>query len=141
MRLGEITRKAYIDTGASVTLIANTILQSKHYTNLKKYYGRVHDASGNTINIIGEINTDIRTPVGNFNTRVLIYVKTTSVDYDILLGMNILRNTCIDFGSRELTFSLDKPHGKAQKYGPYKASALEIDVLSRADLLGRLDKY
>ena len=113
--------KAYIDTGASVTLIANTILPSSNYVNLKKYTGRVQDASGNAINIIGEINADIRTPEGNFNTRVLVYVKTTNVDYDILLGMNILKHTCIDFRSSKLTFELDKTQ---QRCKPNKANTL-----------------
>ena len=72
--------KAYIDTGASVTLIAHTVLTPPEMLSLRKYDGKVRDASGNKIPIIGEGIAKLITPAGCFKTPVLIYNKTVSVE-------------------------------------------------------------
>ena len=49
----------------------------------------------------------LRTPAGCFKTPVLIYHKTASVHHEILIGMNVLKHSNIDFISRVITYTLD----------------------------------
>ena len=75
--------------------------------NLREYDGNVRDASGNKIPIIGEGIAKLITPAGCFKTPVLIYNKTVSVEHELLIGMNVLKHTTIDFKKREIQFSLE----------------------------------
>ena len=68
----------------------------------------MNDASGNNIPSIGEGKTRVITSAGTFNTHVLVYGKTESVEHEILVGMNILKHTKIKFLTRETVFSLKK---------------------------------
>jgi len=99
---------AYLDTGASATLIAHTVLKSNDMKKLRKYKGTVSDASGNKIPILGAALAQVLTPEGEFPAYVLVYEKKDTVGHDMLIGMNILRHTTIDFGSKELKFSIPK---------------------------------
>ena len=66
--------KAYVDTGATVTLISDVISANK-VKGLKPYEGHVLDASGNSIPILGQATALVETPAGSFNTSVLIFKK------------------------------------------------------------------
>ena len=68
--------------------------------NLREYDGNVRDASGNKIPIIGEGIAKLITPAGCFKTPMLIYNKTVSVEHELLIGMNVLKHTTIDFKTR-----------------------------------------
>lgn len=119
--------KAYIDTGASATLIAHTVLTPSRLQKLKKYRGTVCDASGNRIPILGEGIAQIITPAGNFNAFVLVYKKSASVEHEMLIGMNILKHTTIDFKTKEISFSLENKWTRAHKHSP---SGLQITISS-----------
>ena len=81
---------AYLDTGATLTLVANTFIPDKT-KNLSPFNGQVYDANGQSVPIIGELTTLVSTPNGQFYTRVLVFHKKESLDYDLLIGMNILK--------------------------------------------------
>jgi len=93
--------RAYLDTGASATLIAHTVLKPASISKLREYKGKVCDASGNQIPILGAGIATVITPVGDFPAYVLVYEKKDTVDHDLLIGMNVLRYTTINFTRRD----------------------------------------
>jgi hypothetical protein len=116
---------AYIDTGASATLIAHTVLAPSRVKKLRKYKGTVSDASGKRIPILGEGIAQVNTPAGNFDAYVLVYEKSALVKHEMLLGMNILKHSSIDFKTKELNFSLENKLKRAHKHSP---SGLQITI-------------
>ena len=104
--LNNVKIPAYLDTGATISLISDTVLPIQ-IQNLKKYAGKVVDANGQSIPIIGEDIARIITPDGSFNTRVLVFKKNALINHDLLLGMNALRYSVLDFPRKRATFSLN----------------------------------
>lgn len=100
--------KAYVDTGASATLIADTLLSPSGKASLKKYTGKVYDASGHTVPILGEARINVVTSVGSLDTNILVFEKNRAINYDVLIGMDILKHTTINFDSREIKFTLTR---------------------------------
>ena len=78
--LDGVWSKAYVDTGASSTLIADTLLSPSGKLSLEKYTGKVYDASGNAIPILGGARTNVVTSVGSLDTQVLVFKKTTAIN-------------------------------------------------------------
>ena len=76
---------------------------------MRRFKGKVNDASGNTIPILGKANARIITSADSLDTQVLVYKKTAYVDYEVSLGMNVLKHTTINFDSKEIEFSLKRP--------------------------------
>ena len=104
--------KAFIDTGAFATIISDTVFFEVYKNKrpvLTKFTGNVLDAGGHSISILGTVKTQVTTPAGSFNTSVLIFKKTKAVEHDILLGMNALQHTNIDFNTRQLRFTSSFP--------------------------------
>ena len=75
---------------------------------LNKFEGRVIDASGKQVPILGTVNTQVHTPKGTFTTTILVYNESKEVGYDLLLGMNILQHTIIDFNTLTISFLRNK---------------------------------
>ena len=94
---------ALLDTGASVSLVSEDILNSET-TNLTTYKKTVVDASGNRIPIIGEVEIKIITPKGTFHENLLVYSANSALKIKIILGMNILRQANMDFPNGEIKF-------------------------------------
>ena len=107
--LDGVWSKAYVDTGASATLIAHTLLSPSGKASLEKYTGKVYDASGNAVPILGEARTNVVTSVGSLDTNILVFEKNSAINYDALIGMDILKHTTINFDSREIKFTLTRP--------------------------------
>lgn len=87
-----------------MTLISDVVISK--LTKLQKYPGKVLDANGNPIEILGQAKAQIVTPVGCFHTKVLIF-KKAGAKHDMLLGMNVLKNAVIDFKRNKLSFSFN----------------------------------
>ena len=118
--------KAYIDTGASITLIAHTEVPQL-LPMLKPYKGRVLDANGNKIPIIGEDEIYIDTPDGILRTRVLVFDKPPAVEYTLLLGMDVLKNCILNFEKGNIQF----PKEKVFNHEDIAQDALRITVQDR----------
>ena len=95
---------AFLDTGASISLIAEAIVPPT-VSKWKHYSGRVNDANGNQIPILGETRVKIVTNEGTFTTDILMFRKSEKVQHEVLIGMNILRYATLDFQQRKLEFS------------------------------------
>ena len=106
--------KAYIDTGATTTLIADKICNSMSQ-ELIPYHGSVTDASGNQVPILGGLRTKIITAKGDFYTKVLVFKKNENIKYDVLLGMNILSYTSINFNTNCIIFDVSKKKNECTK--------------------------
>jgi len=117
---------AFLDTGASATLIAHTVLNPAVLKKLKQFEGQVCDASGNEIPILGVGLAQVDTPAGSFDAYVLVYEKSDAQKHKMLVGMNILRYSNINFMNKELKFSPPDPKTRvASKIPP---SGLRIKI-------------
>ena len=96
--------KGYIDTGATVTLISDEIVEDK-LKHLKRYEHSVLDASGNLIHILGWLDVQITTPEGKFTEQMVVFKKHSNRQIDVLLGLNILEMANIYLPTKELVFS------------------------------------
>ena len=133
MDINGIESLALLDTGASVSLINESLIndQSKRITKFEK---AVFDATGNEIPIIGQLNIKIIVPEGFLNENILVFRDNNSLKVDIILGMNILGGTKIDFKSRTVTFSNAKMIERSNFDG------LVIRLLSR-NIIDKTGKY
>ena len=103
----ELPEKAYIDTGAFTSFISDEFLQQRfpqQTPSLRKFPGKVLDANGNEVKILGEIKSNVITPTSSFYTSVLIFKKNTAVRHHILLGITILKYCNINFSTNEIIF-------------------------------------
>ena len=114
---------AYVDTGASVTLLAHNVYPESSAL-IRPYKGLVADANGNNIEILGSLNAKFTTPDGPFATCVLIFHKHDNIEYDFLLGMNILKHSDVMFSKMKLIFDLNK----AVKVDPMNDHAWDINI-------------
>ena len=83
---------AYVDTGASVTLLAHNVHPASSAL-IRPYKGLVADANGNHIEISGSLTAQFTTSDGTFETCVQVFYKHDNIEYDFLLGMNILKHS------------------------------------------------
>ena len=99
--------QAFLDTGAFNTIVADDFMDKMFAGNpptWEKYAGQCLDASGNSMNILGKVRTNIVTPNGNFQTEILVYKKCPRTEHQLLIGMDILSNSILDLSSRKLSF-------------------------------------
>ena len=111
----------FIDTGATVSLIAHTLVNEEE---LRTYTNRVEDANGNPINIVGSIDFKLETPNGSITEEVLVYKKQANAQIDLLLGMNILSRSNIDFPRKKVNFMNCEKHDT-------KWSGLKVKLLKQ----------
>ena len=97
---------AYIDSGATISLVSNKLISNKEL-EIRRYSNIVRDVSGNKIPIIGTVTAIISTPDGNIKEQLLVYKKDKDMKIDLLLGMNILKRTSIDFLEKKIYFNHD----------------------------------
>ena len=66
--------RALLDTGDSVSLINEKLLNSGQISKLKVFNRSVRDANGGTIAILGEIGSNLKTPEGEIDLRLLVFL-------------------------------------------------------------------
>ena len=99
--------KGFVDTGASISLLSHTLLSDSTHT-LTKYNGVVKDASGNKMPILGKMQVRIMTPNGTtMNKNVLVFKKDYTVEYELLIGMNISQHSQLNFQDNTISFNCD----------------------------------
>ena len=84
-----------------MSLISETLVSN---TDIKTCTKKVSDASGNHIPILGEVIIRVTTPVGQFWETMLVVSKNSKVQIPLLLGINFLKRSIIDFSSGEIHF-------------------------------------
>lgn len=65
-----------VDTGAFNSLLAKDVFDGLFKGKppvLEKYNGRCFGANAKPLPIVGKIETQVRTPAGNFLTKLLVY--------------------------------------------------------------------
>ena len=113
VKINEKSYKALLDTGASVSILSEDVMPSEIDTEkLKEYRKRVLDASGNEIPIKGEMDVEIETPEGTFKDKVLVYNKNSSMKIKVLMGMNVLQRSKIDFPNDEIRFNIKEQNSR-----------------------------
>ena len=65
----------------------------------------MHDANGNLVPILGWVKARVTTPVGSFLIQVLIFKKGGNILHDLLIGMNLLGRTNINFQQGKVEFT------------------------------------
>lgn len=80
---------------------------------LQKFPGRVLDANGNEVNILGRIKALFITPTGTFHSSVLVFRKNPKVIHNVLIGMNVLKYGDIKFSTNQIVF--EKPFGGEER--------------------------
>ena len=85
------TLKGHFDSGATVSLLSDKSLSNRERKSIKPFNGRVSDANGKPMPIIGVLPIKIEVQAQAIRTRILIFRKHKKIAYDILLGMNILK--------------------------------------------------
>ena len=138
MKLNNFKLPAILDSGAFNTILSRNILDKifkGKNVKLSPYHGRVLNASGHVIPILGLIKTKVVTPVSSFLTKVLIYEYNSfdSKEHSVLLGMDILRNSIMNFKDRKINFSIDNGEYVNQE------AQLTISISDEKILGGRLD--
>ena len=107
VKINEKSYKALLDTRASVSILSEDVIPGEIDTEkLKEYRKRVLDVSGNAIPIKGELDVEIETPEGTFEDKVLVYNKNSFMKIKVLLGMNVLQRSKIDFPNDEIKFNI-----------------------------------
>jgi len=101
VRIKNYNCTALLDTGASVSLISETLVSKCEIENCNK---RVFDASGNIIPILGKVKVNLKTPGGNFLETLIVCSEKSKLTEKILLGMNILKKAKLDFPSGKIQF-------------------------------------
>ena len=97
--------RAYLDSGASTSLIADVTLSSDTVAALKPHKGKVLDANGREIPILGKTDVYVQTPDGAFLSELLVFHKRSIMsNHDMLIGMNMLEISDCNYISRELRF-------------------------------------
>ena len=76
---------------------------------------RVLDAQNKEIPIIGCAEIGIETPGGNFAEEFLIFQSNGNLKFNVLLGMNVLKNTVINFPEKRITFHIGEGKVKTQQ--------------------------
>ena len=104
--MNNIVSKALIDTGASVSLISEKLVIPQ-LQSLNKFKGDVKDANGNSIAIKGQLKVKLKTPEGEIKDRLLIFENNGKLSVDVILGMNILEKSSINFSNRKISFRND----------------------------------
>ncbi len=118
IKVNNLTIKAFIDSGACVTLISHEVflkLYPKEKPPLLVYDKQLLDANGNKIPVLGMVDTQVSTPNGKYWTTVVLFVKDNAIEHDLLLGMNILVHTSINFSTQRLTFHSESINQAADK--------------------------
>lgn len=98
--------KAYVDSGATVSLMSGQLLNNAT-KELKPFPYKVVDASGNNIPILGTIDAYISTPDGQVSEQMVVVRPEEGIQIEILLGMNVLKHSTINFPDDELRFKMD----------------------------------
>ena len=72
---------------------------------LRTYNGNVKDANGNPIDIMGEINVMFKVKNEIICEKLLVFRKTSAIVHDLLIGMNMLNFSEINFIERKSSFN------------------------------------
>ena len=99
------TIAGYIDSGATVSLLSDTSLSDKEKINMKPFNGRVSDANGKPIPIVGTLPIKFELQSQTVTTKILIFRKNEAIAHDLLIGMNILKFATLDFVNKKIYFS------------------------------------
>ena len=100
---------ALLDSGASTSLITEKIITEIGKDNkLLPTNKQVLDAQGNCIPIKGQISIDIETKEGRLKKEFLVFKENKKIKIKILIGMNVLKHTSIDFLERKVKFGKEK---------------------------------
>ena len=94
--------QGYVDSGATVSLISDVVLSEMQLKALRTYNGNVKDANGNPIDIMGEINVMFKVKNEIIYEKLLVFRKTSAIVHDLLIGMNILKFSEINFIERKV---------------------------------------
>ena len=105
VRLNNSIIRAYTDSGATISLISDVLLSEKLKSKLLPFKGRVTDANGNSVPILGEIPVSMRIPSQEIRESLLVFKKTSSIAHHILIGMNILKHAILDFVTKNICFT------------------------------------
>ena len=94
---------ALLDTGASVSLIREELVtpQLRYMGSFKK---GVFDATGNLLPVIGELKVRLVTPEGVIYDRIIVFKNVQEIKFDVLIGMNILGRSRMDFEGKQVAF-------------------------------------
>lgn len=129
---GKPTR-AFLDTGAFTTIISAQLFELTPFSrkDLIPCLLNVLDANGKKLPILGSIPALVQTPIGHFFDSVLVFQAESIVQHDVLIGVNILHLTNIDFAHSVLTFfrqSIIKKHREraSEKNRPQKYVRLNL---------------
>ena len=112
---------ALIDTGASASIIADSMVKEK--LGIKPTKVKLKDASGTPIVIIGTVEAEITTTDGKFFEHLL--VSKDSLNTGLIIGMNILRRAEINLPKRRIKFV-----GTKQDVGPENMERIKMEIES-----------
>ena len=120
---------ALIDTGASVSLISETLLaRNRNSVKIWPYDNVVRDASGNIIPIKGLIQCKLVTPAGYALEKFLVVKKEFKLNVKILIGMNVLQRAKLDFQNKH--FILNVPFEESDEIEPAVSQNKDCLVLT-----------
>ena len=105
IKLDKKIYSAVVDTGASVSLIAEKLVDKYP---IKHNRLTVVDANNQPINIIGEIDITVKTPDEMLTDSMLVVGNNSKVTIDLLLGMNLLKYANLDFPRGQIQFRKER---------------------------------
>ena len=94
-----------LDTGATITLITNELINKEAMNQVQPYGKIVRDASNNVVPIIGELKVIAQTPAGSFQEKILIMDKKAKIKTKLLIGMNLLQRAEINIPKGRIKFN------------------------------------
>lgn len=98
--------KAYVDTGATISLVSADMVNINH-EELERFNHTVVGATGHEMPVLGSVDACINTPNGQLVEKLVVCNPGERFQIDLLLGLNILRHTAIDYPEKKLTFRVN----------------------------------
>ena len=108
----KVNVRGYTDSGATISLISHCVLSEQQLKTLRKYSGVVKDANGNPIDIMGEINVMFKVKNEIIYEKLLVFKKTSAIVHDLLIGMNLLKFSDINFIKGKVKFRIPQVEKK-----------------------------
>ena len=100
----EINVKAYTDSGATTSLIANIVIPASLKPKIRHFNGQVTNVNGNPVPNLGELKLIVHTPSQRIYENTLVFQKSKRAEHHLLLGMNVLQHALLDFALKKIRF-------------------------------------
>ena len=124
----KVNLRGYTDSGATISLISHCVLSEQQLKTLRKHSGAVKDANGNPIDIMGEINVMFKVKNEIIYEKLLVFKKTSAIVHDLLIGMNLLKFSDINFIKGKVKFRI--PQVEKKESLSLKNSSVTMRLLS-----------